>query len=118
MESSGYMDKIKQMLGLAMRAGKITTGEESVIKNIKNGKAKLLVIATDTSSSNIKMYQDKAKYYAVKQILYGTKLELGQAIGKNERSACAIIDRGFAKKILELMQQKYGGAMHDKNSCI
>ena len=47
------MDKKQQLsnlIGLAKRAGKVISGEELVIKAIQNGKARLVILASDAAS--------------------------------------------------------------------
>lgn len=41
------MNKFLQLLGLAMRAGKVVSGEELVIREIRSGKAQLVILAED-----------------------------------------------------------------------
>ena len=48
-----------QLLGLAARARKTISGEELVIKEIRNGKAKLVFLASDASANTTKKIQDK-----------------------------------------------------------
>ena len=38
------MNKFLQLLGLAMRAGKVVSGEELVIREIRSGKAQLVIL--------------------------------------------------------------------------
>lgn len=103
------MDKLLNLLGLAMRAGQVTSGEETVIKAIQNKKAKLVIIATDTSDGSKKTIQDKCKYYKIKNTVLASKDQLGRAIGKSPRSSISINDPGFANKILVLIEEKHGG---------
>ncbi|MBQ3515694.1 MAG: ribosomal L7Ae/L30e/S12e/Gadd45 family protein, partial [Lachnospiraceae bacterium] len=42
-------DKILALLGLATKAGNVVSGEFMVEKMVKAGKAKLVIVATDTS---------------------------------------------------------------------
>ena len=44
-------DRILNLIGLAMKAGKVVSGEFSVEKCIKSGKARLVIIATDASEN-------------------------------------------------------------------
>lgn len=44
--------KALSLLGLANRARKITTGEELVLKAVRNGKAKMVLISEDISEKN------------------------------------------------------------------
>jgi ribosomal protein L7Ae-like RNA K-turn-binding protein len=90
-------DKKLNMLGLAMKAGKVSSGEEMVLESVKAGKAHLVIIAADASDNTKKLFHDKCGYYDVPVIEYGTKTELGWAIGKAERSSIAIEDKGIAE---------------------
>ena len=47
------------LLGLANRAGKIISGEELVIKEIRSGKAKLVFFSEDASANTKKKITDK-----------------------------------------------------------
>ncbi|EUJ18622.1 hypothetical protein MAQA_08502 [Listeria aquatica FSL S10-1188] len=47
-------EKFLQLLGLANRAKKITTGEELVLKAVRSGKTSLVVLADDVSSGTEK----------------------------------------------------------------
>lgn len=98
-------DKLLGLLGLAARARKITTGEELVIKDIRSGKAKLVLIASDASNNSRKKIEDKCKYYNVEYHFFGDRFTLGHAIGKETRIAIAIIDDGFAKKVSSLLNE-------------
>ena len=44
-------DRIYSMLGLAMKAGKVVSGEFAVDKSIKDGSAWLVIIASDASDN-------------------------------------------------------------------
>ena len=90
-------DKKLNMLGIAMKAGRVTSGEEMTLESVKAGKAYLVIVATDASDNTKKLFHDKCTYYRVPVIEYGTKTELGWAIGKAERSSLAIEDKGLAE---------------------
>ncbi|MGX7417744.1 YlxQ-related RNA-binding protein [Carnobacterium gallinarum] len=94
--------KVLNLLGMAQRAGKLVTGEDLSIKEIRNGNAKLVIVALDASENTRKKLSDKGQHYEVPVTVRFTKLELSQAIGK-ERTICTIIDKGFAKKFRELL---------------
>ncbi|MEW3594645.1 ribosomal L7Ae/L30e/S12e/Gadd45 family protein, partial [Enterococcus entomosocium] len=59
------MNKTKalNMLGLAMRAGKLVTGEEMTLKEIRNEKTALVIIASDAGKNTQKKIKDKSSYY-------------------------------------------------------
>jgi ribosomal protein L7Ae-like RNA K-turn-binding protein len=46
--------KILNMLGLARRAGKLVTGEELVVDEVRKQKAKLVFVASDASENTRK----------------------------------------------------------------
>ncbi|MDR1473708.1 MAG: YlxQ-related RNA-binding protein [Lactobacillales bacterium] len=93
--------KILNFLGLAMRAGKIITGESLVIEAIRTRKAKLVFLASDSGVSTSKKVTDKAKFYGIEIIDLFTSDELSQAIGK-ARKVLAVSDKGFAKNLMKL----------------
>ncbi len=88
-------------LGLAMKAGKIQSGEFQAETAVKAMKAFLVIIAGDASDNSKKLFTDKCTFYNVPFRIFGTKEILGHAIGKNERSSIAITDEGFAKSLLK-----------------
>ena len=94
--------KALNMLGLAMRAGKLVTGEEMTIQDIRRQKSKLVFVASDASENTRKKIQDKSSHYEVTCLESFTHEELSQAIGK-ARMVIGINDQGFAKKIKELI---------------
>ncbi len=96
-------EKALSLLGLANRARKITTGEELVLKAVRSEKAKLVIISSDISEKTAKKIRSKCEYYGVTMRTGGTRTELGGAIGKESRAILAVLDQGFAKKLIELL---------------
>lgn len=95
--------KYLNLLGLAYRARKITTGEDLIIKDIQSNRVKLVLLANDMSDRTRKQLINKCEFYKVPYIEVDDRQTLGQAIGKPERVAVAITDQGFAKKIQSLL---------------
>ncbi|MDR7076284.1 ribosomal protein L7Ae-like RNA K-turn-binding protein [Neobacillus niacini] len=91
------------LLGLANRARKIISGEELSVKEIRNGKAKLVLLSADASANTTKKITDKCKSYQVPYKLVEDRHLLGQAIGKEARVVVAVLDDGFAKKLMTLL---------------
>lgn len=98
-------EKLLGLLGLAARARKIITGEQLVVNEIRSGKAKLVLIASDASHNSRKKIEDKSKFYNVEYYVVGDRYQLGHAIGKEARIAIAILDSGFAKKMSSLLNE-------------
>ena len=78
------------MLGLAMRAGKLITGEEMTINEIRK------------SENTQKKVSDKSKYYQTTCFVEFTQGEILGAIGK-PRKVIGVLDQGFADKIMTLI---------------
>lgn len=94
-------NKTLSFIGLAGRARKVSSGEFSVEKAIKTGYASLVIIADDASDNTRKKFDDMCKYYETPIVFYGTKEELGHALGKEYRASLAILDENFAKGIMD-----------------
>ena len=90
-------------LGLAARARKLISGEELVVKEVRNQKAIVVLLANDASANTNKKIHDKCSYYNVPIKVVGDRYELGRAIGKEARVVVAILDAGFGKKILSML---------------
>jgi ribosomal protein L7Ae-like RNA K-turn-binding protein len=91
------------LLGLANRARKIISGEELAVKEIRGGRAKLVLLSEDASANTKKKITDKCNSYHVPIKMVEDRYKLGQAIGKDARVVVALLDDGFAKKLLTLL---------------
>lgn len=93
------------LLGLANRARKITSGEELTVKEIRSGKAKLVILSADASANTMKKVTDKCHSYHVPYKVVENRFSLGKAIGKEARVVVAVMDDGFAKKLVTLLDE-------------
>lgn len=91
------------LLGLAYRARKCSTGEDTIIDDIRTNRAKLILIANDISEGTKKKLTDKCNTFHVPYMEVDDRLTIAHAIGKSDRVAIAILDDGFAKKIITLL---------------
>ncbi|MFC4023112.1 L7Ae/L30e/S12e/Gadd45 family ribosomal protein [Oceanobacillus longus] len=91
------------LIGLAHRAGKLSLGEETILKDIRSNRAKLVLLASDIGPQTKKKLTNKCKYYEVPFIIADDRETLSNAIGKSHRVAIAILDAGFATKIKSLL---------------
>lgn len=96
-------NKWMSLLGLANRARKITSGEELTVKEIRSGNAKLILLSEDASQNTTKKITDKCRSYKIPVKLVANREILGKAIGKEQRVVVAVLDNGFAKKLLTLL---------------
>lgn len=97
--------KALSMLGLAKKAGKVVSGESKTETAVKGGTACLVIVATDASDNTKKLFKDKATYRSIPIYLFGTKEELGHALGQEFRSSVAITDHGFAEAIQKRIEE-------------
>ncbi len=98
--------KMLSMFGLAARAGRLASGEFQTETAVKDGTACLVIVAEDASDNTKKLFHDKCSFYKVPFICFGSKEELGHAIGKEYRASLAILDAGFAEAVMKIYQEK------------
>lgn len=98
------MSNFLNTLGLANRARKVVTGE-TLITKIRSNEIYFVIIANDASDNTKKKLIDKCTSYDVEYVIASNINELSKAIGKNNRVALGIMDKGFAKNLKE----KIGG---------
>ena len=92
------------MLGLAMRAGKVIVGTESVCTALaKRGKLRLVVYAFDASAATKKKITTKCDFYGVPAVeIYLDTGTLGKILGKTYGPACAALTcDSFANEIVK-----------------
>ncbi len=94
-------DKVLSLLGLAMKAGKVASGETAAENAVKGGKAYLVIVANDASDNTRKHFSDMCVFRDIPFIQYSDNENLGRAIGKDLRSNLAVTDRGFADAIIK-----------------
>ena len=99
------MDRIFSMIGMAMKAGKVVSGEFATEKAVKTGKAFLVVVSVAASDNTKKMFRNMCSFYEVPMYTYGTKEDLGHSMGKEFRASLAVTDEGFAKSIKKRLDE-------------
>ena len=105
-------DKVLSVTGMAARSGHIVSGEFSTENTIKKMRAHLVIVASDASDNTKKMFTNMCTYYKVPICCFGKKGELGHAMGKEMRASLAVVDHGFAKAIVKLMNT-IGGSEYE-----
>ncbi len=88
---------------MAYRAGKCSLGEETIVKDIRQKRAKLVLLANDIGPQTRKKMTDKCKTNDIPFIIADDRETLSNAVGKSHRVAIAILDAGFAAKIKSLL---------------
>ena len=98
-------DRILKLLGLAKRAGRLKSGSFQTEEAIKGGKAVLVLITADSSEASKKGWIDMCSFYETEYRIFGSKEEMGHALGMEYRAVAALTDEGFAKKILSIIDE-------------
>ncbi|MFV0343705.1 MAG: L7Ae/L30e/S12e/Gadd45 family ribosomal protein [Anaerocolumna sp.] len=91
--------KVLSYIGLAAKAGTIKSGEFMTETTVKDGKAKLVIVAEDASKNTKKMFANMCTHYKVPIYFFGEKTILGHAIGKEFRASLVLLDKGIANMV-------------------
>lgn len=94
------------LLGFAQRCGKAASGESASEANLKNGKAKLVILAEDASERTRSNFSRLCDDSGVPFRVFSTKLELGSALGRTPRSIVTILDSNFGESIIKELSGK------------
>ena len=97
------MNRLLNMLGLCMRAGKMISGEKAAIQAIRTGSACVVVLDRAAAKNAVKAVTDACAWHEV-PLVRAPENELGCAIGKPGRMVAAITDPSFADRILQLAE--------------
>lgn len=90
-----------------MRVGKVKIGELVIVNEIKKGNLKFVIVVNDVFDNIVKLIIDKCKSYKVLFRKFGNWNELGIVFGKGECVNVGIIDLGFVKKLLLMIDEYY-----------
>ena len=99
-------DRALSLLGLMRRANALQVGETNTGAAVKEGKAKLVLLAHDASDNAVHRAEGftYGRNAALVTLPYG-KAELSSALGLPGCSMAAVTDIGFANAFMELMKQ-------------
>lgn len=96
------------LLGLAMKAGRLAVGGEAVEAAIRQGRAKLVITASDAADNTVRRLRNRSGGVPVAPLPY-TKETLGAAIGYRSCAAAAICDDGFVQAFGRARDLSNGG---------
>ena len=109
--------KVLNLIGLATKAGKTASGEFMTEKSVKSGKAALVIVSEEASNNTRKMFANMCTYYEVPIYFFGKKDELGHSMGKEMRASLALLDEGFAKAVVKLMNKMESPECESTKEC-
>jgi len=98
-------NKIYSLIGIAMRGRNVVSGEFASQAAVKSGTAALVIVADNASENTKKLFSNKCSFYQVPYYVYGTKEELGHAMGKDLRSSLAVTDSGIAQAMIKQLEE-------------
>ena len=102
------MNKTLNTLGLCKCAGKISYGE-TLLKDIKNKKVYIVVVASDASDNSKKRVMDKCNFYKCECVVCLDKISITKSIGRDDLvSAVGIKDYNLSKKFKENIERDGG----------
>ena len=102
------INRALSMISLATKAGKTKSGEFMTEKEVKEGRAHLVIVADDASDNTKKKFQNMCDFYKVPIYFFEDKDTLGHAMGKEFRASLAVTDAGFAKGIRKHLDMEEG----------
>lgn len=105
-DSSGAA--LRGALGLAMKAGRLRSGNLAAETALKNGRAQLAVIDCEASDNTKKHWSDMCRARGVPMVEVP---QLGRAIGRESHMTAVITDPAFAGMILNKLNKNpdFGG---------
>lgn len=96
-------EKILNLLSIATKARKTTSGMTLTVEAVKKNEAKLLLLANDASAETKKDAHILAEKNSLDIYEILNKNALGCIIGKDERAVVAILDEGFAQAFRKII---------------
>ena len=89
------------LLGLARRAGGLVLGSEAVRQSVRSGGVALVLLAEDAAPGQAAKVERLLAHGTVPWRRFGTRNELGAALGGPPYSAVGVTRGGFADRLLE-----------------
>lgn len=99
-------NRVYSLLGLATRGGNTRSGGFQTKEAITYGKAALVILTEDAGPNTVDDIQPPCEKRGIPFRHYGTKEDLGHAIGKELRSCVAVTDPGLAQAILKAIDEQ------------
>ena len=103
MSSSAQKNEgINSQLAIVMKSGKTNIGYKSVLKAVREGKSKALIISSSLPTVRTSQLEYCAPLAKIKTISYnGSNVDLGTACGKLFRISCLSINEAGDSDILQ-----------------
>jgi len=106
-------DSVYRLLGLARRAGAVAPGTEAVRRAVRDGEARLIVVASDASSVQLDKIRGTLQDGSIPWVTLGDRNTLGGAVGLAELSALAVTDRSLGDRLAEELNVSFDERSQD-----
>lgn len=93
-------NELLSLLGLARRANALSTGAEECRRAIRNGVARVVVMAGDASPAQRTKVEALAKAREVPVLVVESRMALGHAVGEPPLTAVAVTQATLAARVL------------------
>lgn len=88
------------LIGLAMRAGMLTLGQDGCLAAVRAGRAQLILIDEGVSPGTLKKFRDASEFHRVRMVTLKAG-QLGRSVGKPNRRTAVVQDKKLAEGILK-----------------
>lgn len=95
------------MISIAKKAGKTAAGEFQTEHAVKSGKASLVIVSEEASENTKKKFRNMCTFYEVPVFFYGSREDLGAAVGCEYRAEIAVLDEGLSRAV----EKQLGGRL-------
>ena len=109
MKNGGGRARAFKLLGLAQRAVAVERGVDATRCAVRDGRARLVLIAEDASNVQLKKIAGLLEHRPVPQRQLGGQEALGAALGAGPLSAVAITLQNFAEPMLHYLPVNRAG---------
>ncbi|MGE0159266.1 MAG: L7Ae/L30e/S12e/Gadd45 family ribosomal protein [Gemmatimonadales bacterium] len=105
-ESGAAVSRVTGLLGLARRAGGVAVGTEAAREAIRAGHARLVLVAQDAAPAQSAKMRRTLAGHAVPHAAWGSRGELGAAVGVAPLSAVAVTHAELAAQMLSVLEPR------------
>jgi len=96
----GPANRVYGLLGLARRAGGAVPGTEAVREAVREGRARLVLLAADASPAQLDKVERTLAGRPAPRVSFGDRSGLGAALGRRPISAVAVTQASLAQRIM------------------
>ena len=102
-----------RFLGLARRAGAVAPGTDATRRAIRQGEARLVLMARDASGVQLDKIRKELSNRPIPQVILGDRATLGAAIGKAPVTAVAVTSESLATRLLQDLNDAVARAVEE-----